>query len=318
MKIGALFHVDGRSTTSLAQRMAKAQRGRDTPEPRLHDVPSGTLACIPGTDQFSNLPFVSTGSQGNILILTGTPIRTNGDLARHSQIVIESDFESATGCLSDLDGAYAAVFWHAPSERLAIVTDFLGMQPLYLAQVGGYLLIASDIRGITATGLVPLEPDEAGWGSFLSMGHFIANRTSVQNIYRAEPGTVYEYDGRAGTLQSRSYWDYPSLRNISELSQVDTGGIAAALRASVHGYLEHTDTGTVLLSGGFDSRSSAGPCAGSCTHAACCDHGARRTKITMQMPSLHGVWPSTMAFRTNASAQCANSTRRKNTLITWC
>ena len=54
--------------------------------------------------------------------------------------------ENAIGILRSLDGAYMALLWHAGAQRLAFVTDFLGMQPLHLSHASGSLLLSTELK----------------------------------------------------------------------------------------------------------------------------------------------------------------------------
>lgn len=173
---------------------------------------------------------------GNVCFFTGVPI--NGPDS--GQII---DAESAARLFPEWDGAFAGVFWDAQREVLVIATDCLGMQPLYLREGDGELTLVSETKALAG------DPDLAAWGAFISIGHPIGERSLLRDVRRVPPGSVLTWDRACGKLDVRRYWDWPeptdAWRNYDFLG---------ALEQDLRGYAAYGDPGTLLLSGGFDSR----------------------------------------------------------------
>src|SRR5699024_6658974 len=141
------------------------------------------------------------------------------------------------------DGAFTGVFWDEQQNVLVVATDCLGMQPLYMRHDDGGLTLASDTKA------VPGEPDLAAWGAFLSIGHPIGNRSLVNEVKRVPAASILTDDCSRQRLDIRSYWEWPEPSDAWQRYD-----FLAALEADVQAYAALGDPGTLLLSGGFDSR----------------------------------------------------------------
>jgi hypothetical protein len=239
---------------------ADAEQGRPAP-PEVAALPHGALGWRRTSDRLAPFPLALRGRQGNLLVVCGSPVHCGGQLPALLARAVDDELGAAARSLTQLDGGFAALLWDAAGERLAIVTDFVGFQPLYVARRrdGSGLLVATEQRGILASGLVDLAPDPAAWGALVGFGHHLGDHTSVAAVRRAPAGSVLVYHARAGAWSddppaARGYWRWPMRSRHTSLAQVDTGAIAGALAESVDGYRAYGQSGAVLMSGGFDSR----------------------------------------------------------------
>jgi glutamine amidotransferase-like protein/asparagine synthase len=254
MKVAVCFTPDRLKNLATVERMAQAQSLYESQTYQLFEVRHGALAHITASERFSAVPLFRQGPQGNLLIISGVPIDMHGPIEQTLRTVSAGDYHEATRALPALDGAFAGVFWDNQHQKLVVVTDFLGMQPLYCIRRGGLFLLATELKGLGASGLVGLDLDPAGWGAFLSLGHFIGAHTSVMAVRRVEPGSILVYDPFDDSLVTTSYWHWPAPKAGPNLDEWDTGPLVDVLRQNIHCYTDHNPRGTLLLSGGFDSR----------------------------------------------------------------
>lgn len=254
MKIAACFNQDGAGCLEIVQKMLQALALRDFHQPRAFPVKNGAVGYVATSDQFSSIPLFRQSPSGNLLMVSGVPIDLHSPLDQTLHMISGQDFLSASQSLALLDGAFAALFWDGLQQKLAVVTDFLGMQPLYVVQRDGLLLLGTELKGITASGLVNLDLDPASWGCFLARGHLFGTRTFLAAVKRAEGGNILIYDPARGSLDISTYWRWPDRKPIRAVADVDTGLLVELLRRNIRGYTAHHAGGSVLLSGGFDSR----------------------------------------------------------------
>ena len=190
------------------------------------DFPEGAIGCLG-----SELP-----ARGNLSFFTGSPI--NGPDAE--EIV---DADTAVQFFPRYDGAFTAIFLDEARHVLVVATDCLGMQPLYMQHSDGDLILTSETKAMRG------EADLSAWGAFLSIGHPIGERSLMQGLVRVPSGSILTYDLARRRLDIRAYWRWPepsdAWRNYDFL---------AALERDIRAYAAPGDPGTVLLSGGFDSR----------------------------------------------------------------
>ena len=254
MKLAAAFTGGRLDDAAVVREMLAAQDADGTGEAASCEVAGGAIGWLHTSDRFAPFPLVRRGAGGNLLVVTGTPVHCRGSLAALLARAAEQDLDAATRSLAELDGGFAALFWDAAQRKLALVTDYLGMQPLFLAQPAGALLVATEQKGVVASGLADDAPDAAGWGAFFSFGHYLGRQTSLAGVKWAEAGAISVYDPATGICAPRRYWQWPKPAPARTLDDVDTEAIYAALVESVRGYREYGQDGVLLMSGGFDSR----------------------------------------------------------------
>jgi len=212
-----------------ASRRVALMLGRQNPSglpQSQRDLSGGAIGCVG-----EPLP-----AQGNLCFFTGIPIKGPGvdDVA---------DANAAAELFRAHDGAFAGVFWDVNQEILVVGTDCLGMQPLYMRKEPGALTFVSNTKAVAG------EPDLAAWGAFLSIGHPIGERSLMDGLRRVPPASILTYDCKRQRLDVRQYWQWPEAsdawRHYDFLESLDR---------DVRAYASSQGTGTVLLSGGFDSR----------------------------------------------------------------
>jgi hypothetical protein len=255
MKLVACFPRTHKDSDSVATAMANAMRLFEPHHCRTFPAgEDGSLACVETGDRFSRVKLVRESDSGNVLLISGVPLDLHGSLDECLQRVVKSDTQRAVKELTGLDGAFAALFWDASAKKLVVITDALGLQPLYLARPGGGLLLASELKAFPASGLVDVAMDPAGWGAFVSLQFNIGERTQLAGVSRIEAANVLVYCARTGKLESKQYWSRPEPVPDMKLEEVDTGELLDLVRCEIRGYAAHSPVGTLLLSGGFDSR----------------------------------------------------------------
>lgn len=218
------IHIGTDASKRVAAMLERQNPNGQTTSQR--DFAGGSIGCLGGT-----LP-----AQGNLCFFTGVPI--NGPA---SEGLVDAD--AAARLFPGFDGAFAGVFWDADRERLIIATDCLGMQPLYMRDAGAELTFVSDTKAVAG------EPDLAAWGAFVSIGHPIGERSLMGGLRRVPPASILTYDGKRRQLGIERYWQWPEASDAWRHYD-----FLASLDRDVRAYATFGDPGTVLLSGGFDSR----------------------------------------------------------------
>lgn len=204
----------------------------------------------------------TTGNRAEPLARTGTGpglMRLdNGDIIAWSGLPLAEGKRVNLSAASDLpalaptlDGIFAAIGWSAAEQKLYVVNDFLGLQPLYVGDDGAGGWIAA-----TETKAFPYTPDPAGWGAFIILGYPIGRASVTRHAERLRPATVLTVaaGGQGARLANRQietsrYWQMPE-----EGPEPAPEAAAEALTANTAAYQALTDANVCLLSGGFDSR----------------------------------------------------------------
>jgi hypothetical protein len=237
----------GGDSAAIVQQMLAAQRARPEQLPGVCSWTGGSLGWLARADE-PRQSLLRQAANGSAMIVTGVPISMGTPLESALGDILADDRPEDR--LTQLDGAFAAVLWDNRRRRLIVVTDFLGLQPLYVAEDCGRLLLASELKGI-AVALRNVAMDAEGWGAFAGMGHFLGDSTSIEGVRRVPAASMMAWDGDGRKVEDRQYWRWPE--TVSD-EPADTGAIVDVLQREVREYARFHAPGTVLLSGGFDSR----------------------------------------------------------------
>ena len=265
-------HIGGRSAAEMMRRQ------------NLAGLPTVTVEMSSGT--IAGATNILRRQDGDVFATVGTPIRP----VDPSRIV---DVRSAEENLPSQDGAFASIYWNEAERKLVVVTDFLGLKPLYLMKRPGELLLASETKAWEA------KPDAAGWGAFISFGHTIGDRTLLCGVERARPGTILVYDASSDSLRERCYWHWPKPKPGADL-----GGLVDTLKDTVREYAKYGEPGELLLSGGFDSRLIL-----CLLKAADIPASALIVEHTEELMDADGRFASAIARRLNYPFRCVRSPR---------
>jgi asparagine synthase (glutamine-hydrolysing) len=170
--------------------------------------------------------------------------------------------ESREGMFERLRGQFAVAMWDERRRQLLLGRDRFGIAPLYWTRQGDWLLFASEIKSLLASGMVPVRPDRRGIDhifTFSAMPGPVTCFEGVQMLPAAHflqvtPGSESAPSPR---IEERAYWkmDFPDAgyedpgddpeKLVDEFEQILLGAVEKRLRADV-------PVGA-YLSGGVDS-----------------------------------------------------------------
>jgi asparagine synthase (glutamine-hydrolysing) len=164
--------------------------------------------------------------------------------------------EQGVECLRALRGMFAFAVWDARERRLLLARDRLGIKPLYWAQTADYLLFASEIKAIVASGLVEAQVDRDSLDDIFSLSYPCPPRTMFRGIWDLEPAHFATV--RAGTPLERTqrYWRIPfphrGEHRREKPADLETE-FREALTRKVYDHLQADVRVGTYLSGGLDS-----------------------------------------------------------------
>jgi asparagine synthase (glutamine-hydrolysing) len=186
----------------------------------------------------------------------GAVFRSTSD----TEVVLHALSRWKEDALPRLHGMFALAFFDAANRRLLLARDPLGIKPLYVSQQPDRLVFASEIRGLRASGLVPLDPDVAGIAGMLAYGAVQSPRTVYEKIRSFPAGHHQWFDaaivsGRPPAAPRR-FWAFPS-EIAAPSSQGAAAEVTRLLRDSVARHLVADVPVGILLSAGIDSTAIA-------------------------------------------------------------
>jgi asparagine synthase (glutamine-hydrolysing) len=170
--------------------------------------------------------------------------------------------ENHEGLFERLRGQFAIALWDVRRHQLTLGRDRFGICPLYWTRQGDWLLFASEIKGLLASGMVPAKPDLRGIDHIFTFSAMPGPVTCFEGVQLLPAGHYLQIipgneDGAAPVINERTYWemDFPDEGDedpggdphqlVDEFERVMLQAVEKRLRADV-------PVGA-YLSGGVDS-----------------------------------------------------------------
>jgi asparagine synthase (glutamine-hydrolysing) len=120
------------------------------------------------------------------------------------------------GMFEHLKGQFAFALWDDRRRCLILGRDRFGIAPLYWTRQGDWLLFASEIKALLASGMVPAEPDLRGIDHIFTFSALPGPITCFKGVQLLQAGhyLMVRPGGKSGTTPSiidRAYWemDFP-------------------------------------------------------------------------------------------------------------
>jgi len=158
----------------------------------------------------------------------------------------------ALEALNRTRGVFALAHYRPDSGTLLLVTDKLGIRPVFYWLGQRYVFFATALRILEEISEVPKVMDVRAVTEENSLGYALSDRTPFESIALLKPGEVLRVDG--GAVSRRRYWRWDDIkasdRPLDELirDSYDRFGEGVALRSGAD------STTLAFLSGGLDSR----------------------------------------------------------------
>lgn len=187
----------------------------------------------------------------------GHELRTHCD----TEIIPHMYEEYGESVFEKLRGQFAVALWDEKRQRLLLGRDRFGISPLYWTRQGDWLLFASEIKSLLASGAVPASPDRRGIDHIFVFSALPGPITCFEGVQMLPPAQFLEVlpghaHGRA-EIREKKYWemDFPDAGHenpekdpkklVDQFEQVMLKSVEKRLRADV-------PVGS-YISGGVDS-----------------------------------------------------------------
>jgi asparagine synthase (glutamine-hydrolysing) len=170
--------------------------------------------------------------------------------------------EHQEGMFDHLRGQFALALWDESRCRLILGRDRFGICPLHWTRQGNWLLFASEIKALLASGLVAAQPDRRGINQVFTFFALPGPVTCFEGVQSLQPGHFLRiqrgrHDLGLAAVEDRAYWeiDFPDQgeeeRGRSTKRLVDA--FEAVLLQAVQRRLRADVPVVSYLSGGVDS-----------------------------------------------------------------
>lgn len=214
------------------------------------------------TEQSANQPMLSSNKNWVIAFngeiynyvelkaneLQGVPFQTESD----TEVILELFDKYGTEAISKLKGMFAFVLHHIPSNETYVVRDRYGMKPLYYSIQQQGCLVASEIRALLASDLVPKKLNRSALEEYIETQTVCAPNTLIEKVQLLEAGHYVHF--KRNEISKHCY--YRLLSDTSyELSDKQTAQdlLRSSMKESVEQHMRADVPFGAFLSGGIDS-----------------------------------------------------------------
>lgn len=198
-----------------------------------------------------------TDSDNNISIMTGEPLlSTSQSRTREAELIqIHSDLlNSSFDVLTEANGVFSIANYQ--NETLNLITDKLGIRPIYYWVDENYIVFASALRIIENFSFVPKKMNVRAVTEIAGLGYALSDRTAYQNVFLLKPGEVLQVKNKE--LTRSKYWKWDSIKTSTENEETLLQKVYQRFYNAVKERLRNDSTTVAYLSGGLDSRCIVG------------------------------------------------------------
>ena len=156
-----------------------------------------------------------------------------------------------------LDGMFAFAIYDRIENRLLLARDRFGVKPLYYAFLDGFLVFASEVKGILASGLVEPEINTEALVEYFTFQNLYRSHTLFKTVHLLQPGEFLEVIPGTGKKADpkRYHTGFPIADDSCSSADAAKAMIAEAFQEAVNRQLiSDVEVGS-YLSGGMDSGS---------------------------------------------------------------
>lgn len=186
----------------------------------------------------------------------GVNLRTESD----TEVLLELFARQGPSILPRLRGMFAFVLHDDESKHMWLVRDPYGIKPLYYADDGWCLRVASQVKTLLASGGVSRQPEPAGRVGFLLWGSVPDPFTCYQSIRAVPAGSYIRVDAIGPSAAVHFQTLNGCFRAEEPISRHESVEIMArdAIRDSLRDHLVSDVPVGAFLSGGIDSGAVVG------------------------------------------------------------
>ena len=184
-------------------------------------------------------------------IAKGVRLKTRSD----TEALAEGLLRDNTGYLDQLRGMFAFAWWNAADRKLTLARDRFGEKPLYYAETpDGYLIFASEIGAIQASGMMPLNHSPEALHDYFFYGYVPDPKTIYQGVFKLAPGSTLIAE-RGAPIRVSRYWRARFEPDRSMTLKNARRALLEVFDDAVASELESEVPLGAFLSGGVDSSS---------------------------------------------------------------
>jgi asparagine synthase (glutamine-hydrolysing) len=146
----------------------------------------------------------------------GWEFRTHCD----TEVLLASFAQWGEACLPRLRGMFGFAIWDSRDRSLFGARGPFGIKPFYYARLPDETFVfASELNGLLASGLIPIEIDPIAVGDYLAWFAIPAPRTIYRRVINLPPGHSVKVDANS-RCRTSLWWKLPETKEAEGISQI--------------------------------------------------------------------------------------------------
>lgn len=189
---------------------------------------------------------------GDPLLQTGTDLP--GTRAESLQnLVHDLAITGKQDALRSCRGTYCAAIYEQTGHKLYLVTDKLGVRPIYYWVLPDFIVFSTALRILEALSFEKKSLNLQGIAEIACFSYPLSNRSPYENIFTLYAGETVSFSGEA--INQQKYWEWDKLP-VEKIDDIDASAkhLHTIFIDSIKIRLREQKTAAAFLSGGLDSR----------------------------------------------------------------
>lgn len=179
----------------------------------------------------------------------GVPFVTEGD----TEVLHRALCHWGVEALDRLHGMFAFAFWRPLEGDVLLARDRMGIKPLHVAIDARRVLVASELKGIAASGLLEVALDPEAIHQVFRFNHTLGDRTSLRGVRALEPGTWIRVDLTSLEVTVKRWWQVRFRPPTPSRFEDRAAELDARFRRAIASHVAVDGPVACWLSGGLDS-----------------------------------------------------------------
>ena len=195
------------------------------------------------------------GESGDITLVAGEPlISSDPEKSRwHDLVEIQRSFATNSHAIfTSACGVFAAINYQPESGQLSLVTDKLGIRPVYYSITSDFVFFSSALRLLEELPEIPKRMHVRAVTEIAGLGYALAGRTPYKEISVLKAGEILQAKDQDISLETYWRWDEIEQTTADENEVLDE--LYRRFKDAVARRLRGDASTIAYLSGGLDSR----------------------------------------------------------------
>lgn len=172
--------------------------------------------------------------------------RTRSD----TEVILKLYLSRGMDFLRSLRGMFSVALWDTHNKKLILARDRMGIKPLYFFQGKNFLVFASEVKALLASGLVPRTLNMKLLKRYVSYGYSSGEETIFEGVRKLSPGTFLAAQGPK--VEASTYWRV-SRAKVPQTARERREALRNLVEESLRLHLVSDVPLGAFLSGGIDS-----------------------------------------------------------------